>query len=258
MKSLFISAIALALLCLPGCANSRNSYGNLYLHDVIVDENGCVTAVVELPANHYGVLYLNGDLTTSNVVLGSGEIYLGCLDPGEYELCLSVFHLLPNRRSLGQEVAVECLVFVIPGDVVPKDPDDENQLLTCNYNEDGGASIVVELNGTEGVFVLRRLFDEDNDLLLEEDSVITDVPLVPGEYCFVLLNAETEEEVARCTLLIPPESVDDDDEVPELPPKPEDPRTRYVVCHNDHVIIVPWPALKAHLIIHGDTLGYCD
>lgn len=142
---------------------------------------------------------------------------------------------------------------------LPPDPPVEKPVLICNFSEDGAAALVIEFKGRSTPVILRTissLATSRGDELLVQDVTLLDVPLDPGEYRFQLVDPDTQEVLAECLLVVPtPGNGDNDDEDdPRLPPRPDDPHTRYAVCHNGHVIMVPWHALRAHLIVHGDKL----
>ena len=269
------------LFTLASCSSNHHAgpTGNLYLTDVLVAEDNSVTAVINLPDLHYGLLTLDGSNVALAIVIGSGDVELGVFEAGDYNLCLELF-LRPDvsRDRTGRVLPLgtqdltgltECLGFGVPKLAGPEDPQDPEDpveppeqpgkpLLTCVLNEDGAAALVVELRGHNPV-LLRRLFDEENDFVVDGDLTVADLPLDPGTYLFQLISLETGEELANCELVVPaPPGDDDDDDVPELPPRPDDPRTRYVICHHGKTLLVPWPALKAHIIIHGDNFGPCD
>jgi hypothetical protein len=275
-----IVVIIIAVLALVSSCSSKdghlNARVNQYLKDVLVLEDNNVVAVVELPDKAYGILFLDGDRTTSNIVIASGDVELGVFETGEYRLYLDVLFLGNPAR-----VETEFLDFVVSElPVEPKDPEDPSEnppedppidpqpdhgrdkpTLTCNYNEDGAAALIIEFNSFSTPMILRRIDDLANDLIIDGDLVITDIPLRPGEYTFQLLDPNTEEVVATCIVNIPapPGHVDDDPLTTiELPPKPEDPRVRFIVKHgspNSVFILVPWNALRAHLE-HGDEIGF--
>ena len=278
---LVLFGILVLMAALSGCS-SKGGNGfpppNKYLKEVIVYEDNSVVAVVELPDGAYGVLYLE-DRTTANVVVASGDVELGVFEAGEYRLYLDVL-TLSNPATIETEFLDFEVFALIPGDDdplpdpedPPEDPEDppvdpqpeepgrEKPTLTCNYNEDGAAALVVDFNSFSTPVILRRIDDIANDLVIDGDLVVADLPLVPGEYTFQLLDPETEEVLATCTLSIPlPPGQEPEDppvvEEPELPPEPTDPRVRFIVRHNGHFIVVPWAALRAHLA-HGDEIGF--
>ncbi len=69
---------------------------------------------------------------------------------------------------------------------------------------------------------------------------------------FIFKNLSGTEEC--CIFVIDEPVVEPPDD--ELPPEPEDPKDRFMICHNGRELVIPWNALQAHLA-HGDTLGMC-
>ncbi len=280
-------AVLIACSFIAGCGGGGGHHGpagKLYLTDVLINpDTNEVTAVVDLPENHYGFLLLNDEPAALHVVVQDGTIELGVLPVGDNTLCLELFLSPSGAEALARVKRglflfkdltglIECCDFTLyelPGDPVPPDdppPDDPpptdppegpKPKLKCRINYDGTVAIIVKLNGY-GSVLLHQLLSDTTELCDTNFQHFT-FDLDCGDHVFVLLDPETEEELARCTLTIPcPPDDPDPPEDPELPPKPEDPRTRYLVCHNGHTLLVPWRSLRAHLLLHGDTLGRCD
>jgi hypothetical protein len=278
---LLIVVVGVAAAHLSGCRSKGGGglpdLSNKYLKEVVVYGDNSVVAVVELPDGAYGLLYLE-DRITAIPVVASGNVELGIFEAGAYRLYLDVLML-----AIPATVETEFLDFEVPvlpgGDDPlpdPKDPPEDPPVdpqpdsgrdkptLTCNYNEDGAAALVISFNNFSTPVILRRIDDLAGDLVLDGDLVVADIPLLPGEYTFQLLDPDTQEVLATCTLIIPfppgqePENPPVDPPVvegPELPPEPTDPRVRFIIRHNGHFIVVPWSALRAHLE-HGDEIGF--
>jgi hypothetical protein len=243
-----------ATMALIGCnghnGSNKGIKGNRYLKDVFIDPENRVSVVIELPENHYGLLILTGDIVALPIV-GSGTVEAGVFQPGDYEYCLELY-LRPDVLNPLKDLSgvTECIAFTVPVlDLVPipepgpgPDPQGRDKpTLTCSSNEDGAVTLIVEFNSFSSPVILRKLFSEEDDIVLEGNVTLTDIPLVPGEYLFRLLDLGTLEELSKCVLLIPaPPGHEDEEELPELPPKPEDPNTKFLVCHNGHPILVPW------------------
>lgn len=297
MNRILSCLTAFLLLGLVGCGGSGGRHGpvgNLYLTDVIVNEDNSVTAVVTLPEYHYGFLLLNESLVALNVVVASGDVELGIFEPGEYTLCLELFvsptgvDILANwaaRRNPGfgppfEDLTgvTECIDFVVPelpdepeDPVDPPDdppvddppPDDpppfRNPKLLVRVNNDGAIVVIVKLRDAESTLLYDVIADETT--LVDEDRFHLVLDRECGEYAFELLDPYSEELIVRKEVAIvcpPDDDDDDDDDDPRCPPRPEDPRTRYVICHKGTTKIVPWAALRAHILVHGDTFGPCE
>ena len=278
-----LGVIALfAVFSIFACHNhstGKNKGGKRYLTDVQVLEDNTVIATVNLPDYHYGFLLLNDSLVALEVVVADGPVNLGVFEPGDYTLCIELFVSPSGQAKLDDYWAThkrshftqppfkdvtghtECCDFtVFPLNVPPTDPPPTdpppvdppvgtNPKLKCRVNYDGAVVLIVKLRGY-GPVILRKI-GADYEYLVEENfrHIVEDLDC--GEHGYVLLDPETEEELDRCVISIPCP--------PDDPPEdPEDPKTRYFVCHNGTQLLVPWHALKAHLTLHGDTLGVCD
>lgn len=83
---------------------------------------------------------------------------------------------------------------------------------------------------------------------------------LPGEYtlCVELRLIPDGEAVAEecCAFVIEDTEIEPPDG-DELPPEPDDPNSRFAICHGGFTHAVPWNALEAHFA-HGDTLGVCE
>jgi hypothetical protein len=278
---------------IAGCSSSHKGHqtGNLYLTDVIVNEDNSVVATVVLPENHYGFLLLNDSLVALNVVVASGDVELGVFEPGEYTLCLELF-LSPTGADILDAWAAgrhrtgrngppfqdltgvrECVDFVVPvlEDPVPPDdppppdnppPDDpppfRNPKLLVRVNNDGAICVIIKLRDAEDTVLYDVIADEET--LITEDNTHLVLDRACGDYAFELHQTDTGDLITRKEIVLacPPDEPDPDPDDPRIPPRPDDPRTRYVICHKGITKIVPWAALKAHLLVHGDTLGPCD
>ena len=279
-KFLFIFAASI-IPFLSSCHGDHRSKPWLQIE---IDENDCVTAVIDLPTvQYFGFLTLDGELVTATPILKDTRLILGCFEPGDYTLCLRL-ELKPNQEGAflqvinfdGEERCIDFTIFPPEGEDPPPDDEDDEEpgrdkpTLVCNSSEDGGVILIIEFNSFSGPAILRRIGDEVNDLLLVEDGLVVDLPLAPGEYEFCLLDPnELDEEgefvkFATCTLTIPeppdPEYEGGDDngdndtsECEEgLPEEPGDDSTRYVIIHEGHQIVVPHESLKTHICKHGD------
>lgn len=301
MKSLLVFATMCCAL-LVGCHTSSHS-PKPYTIDITaeVDYNtNQVVAIVDLDSRLVGalLLYLDGNLANANVVLKSGEIDLGVLPAGSYELVLEGYE---KDGDFAGDASDSFTLLALPcsdqdqdglcddEDPCPEDPtnacDDDNDpdkpYIVCNFNEEGGTAVTIEL-GTNGFgAILHRLDDVagEFDAIVDSGDVVLDIPLERDRtYTFVLLSVETDEELARCELVIPDLPPDDDDDDPEFDPCDFDKNgevseceqaiceldrsKKYIVKHrtgSEHhpyqCIIVGWHALKAHVCGHGDNLG---
>lgn len=305
---LIVLSVTLCGSLFSGCADGRNK-NNLgpFILDVesVIDiEANGASAIVTLDSRLFGVLYLceitdenpEGETISVNVLLASGTVDFGSLPDGTY------YFLLEGYDEFTQEFegSVRTGEFTFNSgttcpdsdgdglcdddDPCPTDPSNQcdkpgrdKPYIICNFNEDGG--VVVELHDFSSPKILRRIsqFADDYDVVvMPDEDVFFDVPLEPGEYAFVLLELDCDDdpetaanecELARCSLVIPdPPGTDD----PPSPPPVEDecqelidsldPELKYVVCHiqpNGRIqqVIVDWHALYAHLCIRGGTLG---
>lgn len=284
MNRILSCLTAFLLLGLVGCGGHghHGPVGNLYLTDVIVNEDNSVTAVVSLPEYHYGFLLLNDSLVALNVVVASGDVELGVFEPGEYTLCLELFvsptgldvlasakhGFVPFENLTGVTECIDFFVPELPGDPVdpPDDPpvddpppDDpppfRNPKLLVRVNNDGAICVIIRLRDAESATLYDVVADEET--LIEEDTHLV-LDRDCGEYAFELLLGEELIVRKEVAIVCPPNGPPDDEDDPRLPPRPEDPRTRFLVCHNGISKLVPWPALKAHILVHGDSLGPCE
>jgi hypothetical protein len=162
--------------------------------------------------------------------------------------------------------------------------------MTCNLNEDGGIVINFSFGDRASPILLKvvRVAKPECDveykgfepILVEPNSAsFVDIPLPAGDYRFDAVEptapnlivgcvvtppsppSPVDVVVASCEIVVPckvDDDNDDNDDDSQLPPKPEKGHcVRFLVCHNGHTLLVPWHALKAHILIHGDTLGRC-
>lgn len=279
-----ITYLLVAYLCLfsTSCGRHRSRPfltgpgDNQYLIDVRVESNNTVIATVNLPEYHYGFLFLNNSNVALEVVIANGDVNFGVFQPGDYNLCLELF-LSPDGEVLFDSYppsfapftdlsgVQECVTFNVPVLDTPPNPNPDpkpecSPKIKVRINCDGVIVLVVKLCNYPKL-ILRRLFDNVDDYICENNFVHIVENLPCGEYVYVLIDPATDTELYRVTVEIPCPPEDDDsdngDNLGLLPPEPEDPRTRFLICHNGHQILVPWRALRAHILIHGDKLGPC-
>lgn len=251
------------MVFLVGCGGGKNTQV-VYLKDVFVREDNTVVAVVEVPAYHYGLLTLDNSPVALAIVVNSGEIELGQFVAGDYTLCLQLF-LAPDSASVHPRMlrdfsgVEQCLGFTVVGEGSGGDqsPGGPGPKIFVRVNYDGAVLVVVRLGGWDSLVLHNVLTDED--VLVEEDNAHFVFDFECGDFVFVfeLLNPETMETVAYKEFVLPC-LPDDEAENPELPPKPADPRTRFLVCHDGNQLLLPWNALYAHLVLHSDQLGLCQ
>jgi hypothetical protein len=160
--------------------------------------------------------------------------------------------------------------------------------MTCNVNEDGAIVINFVFGDRTEPILLKVVRVAQSEcpveykgfepMLIGPDSAsFVNLPLSPGQYKFEAVEPTTpnlnvgcvvgpptppppseDVVIASCEVVVPCKNVDDDDDDdPQLPPNPHRDHVRFLVCHNGHLLLVPWHALKAHILIHGDKLGHC-
>jgi len=290
MYKFLLCAAMVAAIGVSGCHPVSGPHHSHVLNVVCEEphpETGRVVVFVELDAQLFGVLFLyrGEDLISINVILSTGEIDLGVVPPGIYRVVLQGF----NRDTIEFIAEVECMFDPVAGEICDNGVDDDGDGLidaadpdcatpppppppgptvTCNANEEGGAVVVIDLNGYEGSVTLVRADDLDNPILVTDGDSLLEVPLKPGDYTFELRN-EASDVLAYCEVHIPNGDDHDDnslcnrEDLSECEVRIcalEDHDAKYVVQHKDgkghvHQIIVSWHALRAHVCVHGDEFG---
>ena len=334
MRMFTFRIVVLGLVALFGVAGCRNGHRlpvpppPVYISVDVSVTNEATAIVSNMPAHHYGLLYLDGAMTALAIVLQNGNINMGVFQPGNYELCIEYFlseegitHYLNGWREdafprafvtdrSGERHCVSFVVNQLPddppppkdtdGDGIPDDVDNcplvanSDQLdtdgngigdvcdevppvpvpfsMVCNVNEDGGIVINFTFGDRTEPILLKVVrtakpecdveYEGFDPILVEIGSAsFVDIPLPAGDYRFDVTEVDSDVVVTSCETAIPckVDDGDDDDDDPLLPPNPgHDHCVRFLICHNGHTLMVPWHALKAHILIHGDTLGRCD
>lgn len=264
--------LAFALL-MGSCRNGSNRGGtefNQYLIDCFLTEDGFIVAEIELPIGHFAFLSIDDGVLT-HVVNGSGQAILGeesDFKPGVHTVTLELQFLPTAEGFLDLTGTLELCEFEIafpleppvdPPVDPPSEPEPEGPTITCNVNYDGAVAILVRLNGYGKAVILRRVGNAEYDQTVYEDSDIADLPLPPGTYTFQLLDEEWNVLV-ECVVMIPdplPPEDEDEEEDPECPPRPDDPRTRYAICYKGKSLYLPWRAMKKLVSKGKATLGPC-
>jgi len=279
----FVLLVSFAGLC-AGCHNNGSHPSAPFILGVDVDINrdtNDTTAIVKIDSRLFGALSLKADdgtLLSTYIVLASGSLDLGVLPAGKYNLVLDGYQNDTHAPAGTDNVEFELFALPIPPPEPTPDPEPTpgTPTLTCNANEDGGAAIIIDLNGVSVPKILRRLDDPDGDIMINQDDVVLDIPLRPGTYTFTIIDPDTRAELARCDVVIPKDDDEGDDHDPhfdrcDLDHNGEvsdcerllcdlDHHKKYVIRHRDgkghcHEIVVDWHALLAHICKHGDELG---
>ena len=89
--------VVLGLVALFGVAGCRNGHRlpvpppPVYISVDVSVTNEATAIISNMPAHHYGLLYLDGAMTALAIVLQNGNINMGVFQPGDYELCVEYF-----------------------------------------------------------------------------------------------------------------------------------------------------------------------
>jgi len=136
MKKFIVIMLTLGLVISMGC--NGKGHGSkaptppeppVYLEVQVNPDTNNVTAIVSLPASHYGLLHFQ-DQATALVVVQSGSVEFGVMRPGSYELCIELF-IDPDLDMLTFRLedltgTIQCVKFVVlPLEVLPPDDDED-------------------------------------------------------------------------------------------------------------------------------------